>query len=290
MAFPPEGFLIGAQKAGTTTLAALLDQHPNIVLSNPKEPDYFTLHWEKGLDWYRRCFPSSEGTLIDASVSYSMAASKEWDEKRELDVPRRIHEASPNARLIYVVRDPAERCYSAYWHEVRARGEKRSLREAVRQRAYFTMGSYYSLQIGRYLPYFPIERFLILRFEDVIHHPAAAARRCASFLRPGCADYAFEPERARNRGFRYNRGAESLRWLFGARAFDRITKAGSEILPVPLRTLARSLVTKDLPTLGDEDRAWMYTHYADDMAAFERLTGVPIIAATGACDRPHDTR
>jgi hypothetical protein len=41
MAFPPEAFIIGAQKAGTTSLADLLDQHPGIVVSNPKEPDFF---------------------------------------------------------------------------------------------------------------------------------------------------------------------------------------------------------------------------------------------------------
>ena len=57
--FPPQAYLIGAEKAGTTTLAFLLNQHADIQLAESKEPNYFTYEWDRGIDWYRSCFPQS---------------------------------------------------------------------------------------------------------------------------------------------------------------------------------------------------------------------------------------
>ena len=73
MTFQANIFLIGAQKAGTTTLADLLNQHPLIHLSSPKEPNYYSQHFDKGAGWYRECFAgATDGSmLLDASVSYS---------------------------------------------------------------------------------------------------------------------------------------------------------------------------------------------------------------------------
>ena len=74
MSFPPEVYLIGAQKAGTTTLAYLLAQHPDICIAKNKEPHYFTGNSAKSLTWYEKQFPNHENTLcIDASTSYSFA-------------------------------------------------------------------------------------------------------------------------------------------------------------------------------------------------------------------------
>jgi hypothetical protein len=290
MAFPPRGFLIGAQKSGTTTLAELLDQHPNVVLAKPKEPNFFNLNWDQGFDWYRRCFATDEGVLIDASVSYSMADQSDWDLQREQEVPRRIHAASPDAKFIYVVRDPAERCHSAYWHEVRARGEKRTLREVVTQRAYYTMAGYYFRQIGRYLPYFPLDRFLIVRFEDLVAAPAEVAQRCIKFLEAGRDDYSFVYERPKNRGFRYNHLGYSLRNMIGSRAMDRLTQTGSQLLPAGLQSIARKMIVADLPALNGNDRDWLNLKYAEDMAAFERLTGVRVGSAGGAQEMALDQR
>jgi hypothetical protein len=59
MSFPPESYLIGAQKAGTTTLAYLLDQHPHVTVARTKEPHFFTDNWDRGLGWYKKQFPDS---------------------------------------------------------------------------------------------------------------------------------------------------------------------------------------------------------------------------------------
>src|SRR5215216_5348494 len=121
MAFPPEVYLIGAAKAGTSTLAHLLGQHPRIVVSLPKEPHFFTLNWDRGLDWYASKFPGSTySTCVDASTTYSMApltgnVSSWRDYHRFVDVPRKVLSVNPDATFIYIMRDPVARTYSAYW-------------------------------------------------------------------------------------------------------------------------------------------------------------------------------
>ena len=70
----PNFLMIGAAKAGTTFLAGLLAQHPQIAISNPKEPKFFSTYWNHGWDWYRNCFVDAAGrdVLGDASTQYSI--------------------------------------------------------------------------------------------------------------------------------------------------------------------------------------------------------------------------
>src|SRR3569833_1019554 len=95
--FPPQAFIIGAQKSGTTSLAYLLDQHPMIGLATPKEPDFLTVNWDRGLDWYRACFREPKEILIDASVSYTMAEVNPDALPDAAVAPRRAFEMSPGA-------------------------------------------------------------------------------------------------------------------------------------------------------------------------------------------------
>ena len=72
MPFPPQLYLIGTQKGGTSYLASLIGQHPEICLAEPKEPQFYTSHWDKGLDWYRGRFADPDApVLLDASTSYT---------------------------------------------------------------------------------------------------------------------------------------------------------------------------------------------------------------------------
>ncbi|HVZ70365.1 MAG TPA: sulfotransferase [Rhizomicrobium sp.] len=270
MAFPPQAFIIGAQKAATTSLADLLAQHPGIEVSNPKEPDFFNVNWERGLDWYRSRFARTDAVLLDASVSYTMASTREWERGTEFEVPERIHSLCPNARFIYIVRDPADRCYSAYWHEKRAGREKSTLRNAVERKAYYTMASYYHLQINRFLRFFPLERFHIVQFEEAVRDPVSVAQNCSDFLEAGHADFSFTRERQKNQGFQYNFAGEALRGLSGI----------SRFVPEALKPLAKRMLTKNLPDLAPEDHAWMTNHFQEDALAFEKLTGVRVLSGS----------
>ena len=93
--FPPQIFIIGSQKCGTTSLARLLQQNPEGCLSDPKEPNYYSVNFERGPQWYRECFEDESRVLVDASTTYSMCALSEEalalkpGRERQLGVPER---------------------------------------------------------------------------------------------------------------------------------------------------------------------------------------------------------
>src|SRR6266545_4653829 len=163
--FPPEAFLIGAMKAGTTTLAFLLGQHPRVTLSRPTECDYFTRHHVRGVQWYRSLFAGPpDAVLLDASNSYSCApvderaVPPESSDFPHIGVPGRIHALNPHAKFIYILRDPVTRTYSDYWHMVRTGEEREPFRAAIeREDRYYFRLSDYRMQIERYLEFFPLE-------------------------------------------------------------------------------------------------------------------------------------
>lgn len=287
MPFPPEAFIIGAQRAGTTSLSAILDQHPDIVLSTPKEPDFFSVNWDQGLDWYRSRFRRHDATLVDASVNYTMAMARSATLAEDLSdtVARRIHEVSPQARFVYVVRDPAERCYSAYWHEVRAGREQRSLKAAVDQLRYYVMASYYYKQIKPFLGSFPLDRFLIVNFADFVRNPLLVAQNCSEFFGVVRSDFAFRREKPRNQAFQYSQLGLTLRNLAGEDGVKMLSSIVSKVLPTSLHPYAKRIVARGIPDLAPADRAWLTQRFSEDAHAFEQLTGVRVVADHDGANR-----
>lgn len=276
MPFPPEAFIIGAQRSGTTSLSSLLDQHPGIVLSVPKEPDFFSINWDNGLDWYWARFRQHDATLIDASVNYTMVPHADGSPQLPDTVPQRIHALSPGAKFVYLVRDPGERCHSAYWHEVRAGRESRSLRQAVEESAYYVMASYYHRQLTTFLHYFPLDRFYIIRFDDFARDPLGIASACSSFFGAQPADFSFQREQPRNQSFLYSRFGQFLRDVVGQKGLERLSGIAARSLPGGLHPYAKRLVSRGVPELSLTDRAWLAEWFAEDAAAFAELTGVKV--------------
>lgn len=119
----PDTFVVGAGRCGTTALHQLLAQHPEVHVGARKSPNHFATgipqpSWETPVaiamarDWvadradYEALFTPTPQTraVVDVSPVYLQA----------LAVPRRIHEARPDARIIAIVRDPAERAVSHF--------------------------------------------------------------------------------------------------------------------------------------------------------------------------------
>ncbi|WP_079474768.1 sulfotransferase family protein [Marinococcus halophilus] len=182
MGFPPSAFLIGAQKAGTTTLANLIGQHPDVSLAEPKEPDYLSNQYHRSLAWYQDKFihPEAE-VLLDASTSYTIASpTYEYGDK---SIPERLYELNPEAKLVYIMRDPVERTYSGYLHSKRYGRTTQSFSALIRNKEFHHIyTSDYYRQINRWLEVFPRGSLLLLLFEDLKEQPEATARQCLEFL------------------------------------------------------------------------------------------------------------
>jgi hypothetical protein len=125
MSVPLPTFVIaGAQKCGTTTLAAALRQHRQVYVSRPKELHFFDAHFARGLDWYAEQFsPKDRHVQIgEATPVY-------------LDHPvarARLSRTLPDAKVVVILRNPVDRAYSHYWHKRRLGSEPlASFEEAV---------------------------------------------------------------------------------------------------------------------------------------------------------------
>jgi hypothetical protein len=277
MSFPPESYLIGAQKAGTTTLAYLLDHHPRLTIGQTKEPHFFTDHWSKGLDWYRKQFPDSDDLLcLDGSTSYAMAPLTPGWKRRDPAVyegiPAKIHAVSPDARFIYLLRDPVDRTYSGYWHDVRMGVEKDAFRAAVEDNPFYLDVSNYHGQLRRWLEHFPLSSFRIVLFEEMKERPDQVVNDCLAFLGLPPVD-AIPEDPAQNQ-------SRQVGWL-GRKvnqleiAFPGLRAVLKSTLPGGVKTLVNKVKTGSdpIPRMSEDDRRFLADYFRERNQALEQLIG-----------------
>ncbi|HEX7004886.1 MAG TPA: sulfotransferase domain-containing protein [Trueperaceae bacterium] len=190
----PRTLLIGAQKAGTTSLFEYIVQHPAVGRPRRKEVRFFHKHYGRGMKWYHSQFPipiPGVTETIDASPGY-------------LDhphVPARTAHHLPDARFIVLLRDPVERAWSHYRHSLRLGAETLSFTEALsaederiepllermekeptyypEQWAQFTYRrkGRYAEHLERWFSHFDRRRFLILTSHEFRTSPEATMER-----------------------------------------------------------------------------------------------------------------
>jgi hypothetical protein len=290
--WPPAVYLIGAQKAGTTSIAAWLAAHSNVCVSMPKETDFFTGRWERGWDWYATCFSRPDSSvLLDASPSYSMAPLPEALSVGERghslmnDVPARIYAARPDARFIYVLRDPFDRAYSAYWHARRAGYERKPIKEALTLNSSYIRGSSYAHQIQHYLDYFSIDRFLFIDFRDLRFDPDGVLTSCWSFL--GVEPITRPIVSTKNESFQFNQAGRLVTSIIGGnRRGSFVKKHVTRRLPSSLRGVLRRLLTASVPPMTDEVRLLLGRFLADEYTRTLELTGIDFRSAGPPRGRP----
>lgn len=173
----PHFMIIGAAKAGTTTLYEYVSRHPHVFMPKVKEPEYFSgsqLIERKG--WYHSLFTQArEGQMKgEASTDYTR-----WP--HTADVPQRIHKWIPGAKFIYVMRHPVERSYSHYAHDMR-KGVTMTFEEALEASDLYIDSSMYMFQIERYLRYFARESLLFITSDELYSDPREVVRRVQEFL------------------------------------------------------------------------------------------------------------
>jgi hypothetical protein len=190
----PNAIIIGAQKAGTTSLHRYLSGHPEVGVANAKEVHYFSVRFNNVMDWYRAHFP------IEGEASIVMESSHSY--LFHPFAPKRVHAALPEVKLIALLRNPIDRAYSQHQMNFRKGIEPLSFEEAIAAEtarlqnnrassdedwrtmsyvAYLKRGLY-AEQLHRWLALFPREQVLILRSEDFFQWPEEGVQRTLRFL------------------------------------------------------------------------------------------------------------
>ena len=279
----PNFFIIGAAKAGTTSLHHYLDQHPQIQVAAIKETNFFSgpangLPYPFGrvdrLDEYEALFDPAYEARGEASPSYT-------NSPRRRGVPERIAALVPEGKFIYLVRDPIARTISHYQMLVAAGKESRSLRAVLDDlrrsdpHAFFlTCQSFYARQLEPYLHHFPQERVLVIDQADLRADREATLRVVFSFL---AVDEKFTSAQFEAELFKGNERRAYPRFFI---RYVKPAVAGPlRRLPSGVRgSLRRSveralLPTVPLPELDDRSRAQLKELYASDVDRLRTLTG-----------------
>jgi hypothetical protein len=189
----PNFLIIGAAKAGTTSLYQYLRGHPEAFMPAKKELSFFCeeFKWSNGLEWYEGQFEGGEFAIAlgEASPRYSVYPVYQG-------VPARIAAAIPKVRLIYLVRDPIKRMQSQYLDNVIHGLESKPVEDALSTNPFYLTSSRYALQIQQYLDHFPRDQILVVRSEEMRSERERVLSLIFTFLGidPGWRSPVFEEE------------------------------------------------------------------------------------------------
>lgn len=197
----PNFFIVGAPKCGTTSLYHYLDQSNDIFFSKIKEPEFFCFDGDfdkfynieritkkhvLDLESYKALFDEAQSELIrgEASPTYLYSSC----------APRKIYDLIPDAKIVVMLRNPINRAFSHYMHNIHMGLEElctfeeaiRAENERIKQNwafywHYLRMGMY-SEQLVRYFDYFSIEQIKVIIFDDFVSDPVAVVRDVCNFL------------------------------------------------------------------------------------------------------------
>jgi hypothetical protein len=176
----PNFVVIGAMRSGSTSLYKYLQDHPQIFMPR-KEIHFFDRKWDRGLEWYLTRFEGYAGQPAVGEATPTYLA-----EPVALD---RMAAVIPQARLIVILRNPADRAYSHYWMERIRERESRSFEEVVAAEIAGLPGASDYLARGRYLPQleqvctrFPRSRLHVALLDDLRDQPRTTYARVCRFL------------------------------------------------------------------------------------------------------------
>ena len=295
------GFIIGgAPKCGTTSLHQVLHQHPDLWVA--KNEVYFfdaddpiahgdflkvqdgALHWRNPADpdaraWYAdRLSDAPDGALIgEDSTAYLMSEV----------APHRIRELAPQAKVIFMLRDPVKRAYSQYWHLLRSGRTTLSFEDALSVERSIILGSTYAPALRRYYEALGPDRVHVLLFEEFKADLMASVRAVTDFL--GVPPLPDPPSQTWHNKTKYPKRLDSLRranWVGGPLVRYRYARHFGEVAPRHARLahwayrkwyayVANHVLTEDRPpeAMSERTQDYLRQHLSARNAGLSDLLG-----------------
>lgn len=183
MMWSPNFIGIGAEKSATTWAWKMLNEHPSICMSQPKELNYFNLdqNFAEGESWYRRHFAVPTACTGEISPLY-------MDDER---VASRIHCSFPDARILVMLRNPFDRTMSHLFHDASviygkvAELTAADLQDLAARDSKYIRRSQYATALRPFFDLFPAEQIGVYFFDDVRNDGLDLARRLYQFVSVG---------------------------------------------------------------------------------------------------------
>ncbi|MGH2992610.1 MAG: sulfotransferase domain-containing protein [Solirubrobacterales bacterium] len=263
----PNLIVIGGFKCGTTSLHHYLDLHPEIQMSRPKELNFFLAdkNWGRGPEWYASHFAAAAPVRGESSPHYTIHPERPG-------VPERMRSIIPEAKLIYLVRDPIDRIVSQYIHGRTAGHYTKPLADYL-QGPGMVWRSQYWMQLERYLEHFDASQIHLATGEELRDDREQTMRRIFRFLGvdEGFCSPAFgrewETSRGKDRKFRLLTRAARAPVL---RRFDRLPERPRWLLE---RLAFAPVAGVERPELDDALREDLKEQFREDAARLREFAG-----------------
>jgi hypothetical protein len=262
----PNFVVIGAPKAGTTSLHQYLRGHPEVFMPAEKELNFFIRpdNWSRGLDWYRRQFAPAAGAkaIGEASPRYTQYPECQG-------VAERMAAVVPSVRLVYVVRNPLDQMLSHYRDRRRWKLERASASRALLENPVYLETAKYAAQLERFLEHFPREQLHVVLAERLRDDESRreTMAEIAAFLDLGGswgADVLVHE---------HNVGIPTRRWLVQRLAMTRAWDPATALVPDRLKDATRRLThrTNQQGELPERAERELVARLTDDVARLREL-------------------
>lgn len=270
----PNFLVIGAYKAGTTSLFTDLSAHPDVFVPEAKEIGHLAnsaVASSDGQRTYAAFFLSGAGFSAVGEVAPQYAADPWFT-----GVPARAHDVlGSDLRLIYMVRHPIERLESHLNHVRLSRPEQAaSLDHMVKAMPKLVDVSRYGHQLDLWRAAFPADQILVQRFEDYVTDPAQVRAAICAFLNVAPLSRMDGETWANITSARRSKPAWVRQWLH-TEFYRRHVKP---IVPRSIRRKAARTLFRAAPLAPDrfssETRAALHAELAPDIAHFHELLGL----------------
>jgi sulfotransferase family protein len=269
----PSLLYIGADKAGSTSIAAILNDHPDVHVSPAKDTYYFTSEHRRGIEWYRRQFSPQPHHRLVAEVCHDYL----YDTEATIRI---AHELGQAVTLLVCLRDPTDRAVSSWLHR-RKHGYQGGFEEATATFPDILDHGDYGTHLSRWFEAFRSEQIVVVLFDDLEADPVSFAEQL--YARLGLPAHqvsaAAVAPRLRAAGPRMTSvvamvkvAAVIVRRLGGARLIGRIKKSRS-VQRLLYRPIERH---PEMPIAVESE---LCARFASEVALASRLTGFDLLQA-----------
>jgi hypothetical protein len=267
----PNFLIIGAAKAGTTSIYHYLQQHPDVFMSPVKEPRYY---WQEGRGKRLEIYEREEYEQLFSGVTSQRAVGEATTHYlNSPSAPEMIAADLPDVKLIVSLRNPADRAYSSYLGTLRNGEERCTVDEAMRPGSYYVESSRYYASLSRYFARFASSQIKVILFDDLIANPRAVVRDLFEFLG---VDPAFEVDVSAT----HNRASVPRSMFLN----EMLVKTGlfvHRLLPSSMRDtgitgMIQGLFLRRPERLSPERRRQLLEYFRDDIDQTATLIGRPL--------------
>ena len=277
----PNLFLVGAPRSGTTTLHEMLDRHSDVFMSKVKEPNYFST--PPIPERHRQVLGATQDkkeylSLFDGASNQKYIGEGTTHYLSDYEAPKRIHNASPDAKIIAIIRNPVERAYSAFLLLGRRGGNGMTFYETIKKQiaddknkntfGNFAVQGQYSKQLKNFYKYFKKKDVLVLSFEDLKKNPDLIKEQLASFL--DVPVEGFSEDHVEKNAYQEPRNAVTKAVLKN----PLVTKYAGRILPKSTIRFFRNKVflkqAKKQP-MDEQSRKLLENYFTDELQKFDSL-------------------